>query len=241
MNSAPRRIEQSPGQESREKSRVAESSLSSRPRSVMSVDLHPRKRPSEASEMIEGSLISRRQSGENADVRSGRTSRITSPRKERVDTVYSGWEEPNFIRRPARKSSPVPQEEMSLTDYADLPPITQHERKSDRENPLARTRIRPEPPLSPLRKNEAFRKNRPSRYSMETPCIHVDQLVDHTTIPVKLSSSKPLREPRRRTATETRTHRDTRAPRYKTRMPRRHQCVQPDDDLEAHITRPRDA
>ena len=68
----------------------------------MSVDLHPRKRPSEASEMIEGSLISRRRSGESADVRSGRTSRITSPRKERIDTAYRRWEEPNSTRRPVR-------------------------------------------------------------------------------------------------------------------------------------------
>ena len=182
----------------------------------MSVDLHPRKRKGEASEMIEGSLVSQRRSGESVDVRSGRTSRITSPRKERIDTAYRRWEEPNFTRRPARKSSPVPQEEMSLTDYADLPPTTQYERKSDRESPFARTRIdtayrrweapnftrrperksspvpqeemsltdyadlppttqyerksdrespfartriRPGPPLSPLRESEDFRKN----------------------------------------------------------------------------------
>ena len=298
VNSVPRRIEQDPGQETREKLRVAESSLASGRRSVMSVDLHPRKRPSEASEIIEGSQISRRRSGEGAGVRSGKTSRIMSPRRERMDTAYSGWEEPNFTHRPARKSSPVPQEgmsladyvdlprrsgegtdvrsgrtlritpprkeridtaysgweepnftrqparrpspvpqeemsltdyvdlprrsgegtdvrsgrtsrivpprkeridtaysgceetnftrqparkpspvpqeEMSLTDYADLPPITQHERRSDRENPFARIRMRPEPPLFPLRENETFRKNRPSQYSMETPCIHVD-------------------------------------------------------------------
>ena len=43
VNSAPRRIEQDPGQETREKLKVAESSLASSRRSVMSVDLHPRK------------------------------------------------------------------------------------------------------------------------------------------------------------------------------------------------------
>ena len=235
-NSATRRIEQDPGQETREKLKVAESNLAPSRRSVMSVDLRPRKRPSEASEVIEGSQNSRRRSGEGAGVRSGRTSRITSPREERMDTAYSGWEEPNFTHQTARKASPVPQEKMSLTDcvdlprrsgegtgvrssrtsritpprrervetaysgweetnftrqsarkpsldpqeetsltdYADLPPITQHERRSDRENPFVWDRTRPESPLYPPRENEAFRKNRPSRHSMETPCIHVD-------------------------------------------------------------------
>ena len=184
VNSVSRKMERNPGQESRETSKVAESSVASRRRNVMSVDLHPRKRPSEASEMIEGSLFSRRRSGESTDVRSGRTPRSTPPRKERIDTAYRRWEEPNFTHRPARNFSPVPQEEMSLTDYADLPPTTQcerdfppttqYERKSDRESPFTRTRTRPGPPLSPLRENEDFRENRPSRYSMETPCIHID-------------------------------------------------------------------
>ena len=115
-----------------------------------------------------------RRSGESVNVRSGRTSRITTPRKKRIDAAYSGWEEPNFTRKSARTPSPVPQEEMKMTDYADLPPITQHERRSNRKNPFAWIRTRLEPPLSPLRENETSRKNRPSRYSMETPCIHVD-------------------------------------------------------------------
>ena len=115
-NSATRRIEQDPGQGTREKSNLASSR-----RSVMSVDLRPRKRPNEASEVIEGSQNSRRRSGEGAGVRSGRTSRITSPQKERMDAAYSGWEEPNFVHRTARKASPVPQEEMSLTDCVDFP------------------------------------------------------------------------------------------------------------------------
>ena len=153
---------------------MAESSLASRWRSVLSVDLHPRKRLSEASEMIEGSLISQRRSGKSADVRSGRTSRITSPQKERMDTAYRRWEEPSFTRRSMRKSSPVPWEEMNLTTYADPPPTTRYERESDQEDPSARTRVRTEPPLSPLRENTISKKNRASRYSMETPCIHVD-------------------------------------------------------------------
>ena len=230
-NSATRRIEQDPGQGTREKSNLASSR-----RSVMSVDLRPRKRPSEASEVIEGSQNSRGRSREGAGVRRSRTSRKTSPQKERMDTAYSGWEEPNFAhrtvreaspvpqeemsqtdrvdfprrseegtgvrssrtpkampprreraetaysgweetdftRRSARKQSPDPQEEMSLTDYADLPSITQHERRSDRENSFARDRTRPESPFYSPRANENFRKNRPSRHSMETPCIHVD-------------------------------------------------------------------
>ena len=161
-NNAPRRIERSPGQESRERSGVAESSLASRRRSVLSVDLHPRKRPSETSEMIEGNLISRRRSGESADVRSGRTSRITSPQKERMDTAYRRWEEPSFTRRSMRKLSPVPREEMNLTDYADPPPTTRYEQESDRKDPSARTRVRTEPPLSPLRENTISKKNRVS-------------------------------------------------------------------------------
>ena len=63
---------------------------------------------------------------------------------------------------------------MSLTDYADLPSITQYERRSDRENSFAQDRMRPESPFYSPRANETFRKNRPSRHSMETPCIHVD-------------------------------------------------------------------
>ena len=173
-SNASRMIKRSPGQESRERSGVAGSSLASRRRSVLSVDLHPRKRPSEASETIEGSLISRRRSGESADVRSSRRSRITSPQKEKIDTAYRRWEEPSFTRRSRRKSSPVPQEEMSLTDYADLPPTTRYGRESDREDPYVRTRVRIEPPLSPLRENTISKKNGASRYSMETPCIHVD-------------------------------------------------------------------
>ena len=63
---------------------------------------------------------------------------------------------------------------MSLMDYEELPPITQRERRSDQENPVTRVRTRPEPPLSPPRENETFKRNRPSRNSMETPCIHID-------------------------------------------------------------------
>ena len=63
---------------------------------------------------------------------------------------------------------------MSLTDYEEHPPITQRERRSDQENHVTRVRTRPEPPPSPPRENETFRRNRPSRYSMETPCIHID-------------------------------------------------------------------
>ena len=192
-NSVPRTMERSPGQESRGASRVAESSLASRRRSVRSVDLHPRRRLSEASEIVEGSLISRRRSGESVNVRSSRTSRVASPRKERRTTAYHRWEKPIFTRQLARNSSPVPQEE-SLTDYAELPPITQrkqevslatqyerelppttqYERESHRESPLARTRTRPRSFPSPTREIEDFRKNQRSRYSMETPCVHTD-------------------------------------------------------------------
>ena len=120
-NNATRRIEQDPGQETREKLKATESNLASSRRSVMSVDLRPKRRSSKASEVIEGSQNSRRRSGEGVGVRSGRAPRVTSPRKERMDTAYSGWEEPDFTHRTARKASPVPQEEMSLTGCVDLP------------------------------------------------------------------------------------------------------------------------
>ena len=110
----------------------------------------------------------------SSDVRSGRRSRITSPQKEKIDTAYRRWEEPSFTRQSRRRSSPVPQEEMNLTDDMDLPPTTRRGRESDREDPYARARVRIEPPLSPLRENTISKKNRASRYSMETPCIHVD-------------------------------------------------------------------
>ena len=107
-DNATRRIEQVPGQGTREKLNLASSR-----RIVIGMDLSPRKRPSEASEAIEGSQNSRGRSGESAGVRPSRTSRITSPQKEKMDTAYSGWEEPNFAHRTAREASPVPQEEMS--------------------------------------------------------------------------------------------------------------------------------
>ena len=120
-NSATRKIEQGPGQETREKLKAAESNLASSRRSVTSLELRPGKRPSDQSEVIEGSQSSRRQDGEGPGVRSGRASRIASPRKERMKTPYSGWEEPNLIHQTARRVNLVPQEETSPTDRVDLP------------------------------------------------------------------------------------------------------------------------
>ena len=168
-NSATRKIERGPGQETREKLKAAELNLASSRRSVTSLELRPGKRPSEASE-----------------------------RQEKMKTVYSGWEEPNLIHRTARRVNPDPQEEMSLTDYEELPPITQRERRSDQENPVTRVRTRPEPPLSPPRENETFKRNRPSRNSMETPCIHIDP--SRTTRPrpdFRYASEAPSRVPAR--------------------------------------------
>ena len=59
-------------------------------------------------------------------------------------------------------------------DHTDPPPATRYGWEIDREDPSARTRVRTEPPLSPLRENTVSKKNRASRHSMETPCIHVD-------------------------------------------------------------------
>ena len=153
----------------------------------MSVDLRPRKRLSEASEVSKGSQNSQRH----------RISRITSPRK-RMDTANSGWEETNFTHRSARDPNLDPQDEMSLTDYEELPPITQREQRSDQENPVTRVRTRPEPPLSPPRENETFKRNRPSRNSMETPRIHIDS--SRATRPppdFRYASEAPSRVPAR--------------------------------------------
>ena len=220
-NSVTRKIEQDPGQETREKLKAAESNLASSRKSVMSLELRPGKRPSEASEAIEGSQSSQRHDGEGVGARSGRVSRTTSPRKERMKPAYSGWEDPNHTHQSARRVNPVPQEEMrltdrvdlprrsgegtgvrssrtpkitpprregvdvayseweeanltrqsarkstldpqeemSLTDYEELPPITQRKQRSDQEKPFTRVRTRPEPPFCPPRENETFRKN----------------------------------------------------------------------------------
>ena len=56
---------------------MAESNPASRRRSVLSVDLHPRRRSSEAPEVAEASLASQRRSGLSMDPRSGR-SRLTN-------------------------------------------------------------------------------------------------------------------------------------------------------------------
>ena len=79
-NDTTRGIEQDPRQEAREKSNLNPSRMS-----VMSVDLRPRKRLSEASEVSKGSQNSQRH----------RTSRNMSPRK-RMDTANSGWEGTNL-------------------------------------------------------------------------------------------------------------------------------------------------
>ena len=104
-NDTTRGIEQDPRQEAREKLNLTPSR-----RSVMSVDLRPRKRLSKASEVSKRSQNSQRH----------RTSRITSPRK-RMDTANSLWEGTNLTYQTARKASPVLQEEMSLTDCVDIP------------------------------------------------------------------------------------------------------------------------
>ena len=160
---ATRGIEQAAGQRTREKLNLASSR-----RSVIGVDLRPKKRPSEASEVSEGSQSSRGRSGEE-----NRMPKAMPSRRKRAETAYSGWEEKDFTRQSAREPSLDPQEEMSPTDYADLPSITQYERRSDRENSFVQDRMRLESPFYSPRANETFRKNRP-RYSMETPCIHVD-------------------------------------------------------------------
>ena len=115
-----------------------------------------------------------RQGGKRAGVRSSRTPKTMPRRRERAETVYSEWEETNFTRRSPRDLNLDPQDEMSLTEYADLPPINQHERRSDRESYPVRGRIRQESPPRFPGENETSRRDWPSRQSMETPCIYVD-------------------------------------------------------------------
>ena len=89
----------------------------------------------------------------------------TVPRwREKAETVYSDWEETNFIYQSARDPNLDPQDEMSLTEYAEFPPISQHERRSDRES--YPTRFPGE--------NETPRRDRPSQQVRETPWIHAD-------------------------------------------------------------------
>ena len=132
---------------------------------------------------------------------------------------------------------------MSLTDYEEHPPITQRERRSDQENPVTRVRTSPEPPPSPPRENETFRRNRPSRYSMETPCIHIDP-PRAARSPPEFRYASELEAPSRVPAQDS--YWNENLPRYpSTRVQdmytRHHRCVQPDDDPEARSTRPRDA
>ena len=154
-------------------------------RSVMSEDLRPKRRLSEASEINKGSQnLQRRRMSRIASPRkrtdtanSGwegtnpvyRTARSRTPktvprRRDRVETVYSDWEETNFIYRSARDSNLGLQDETSPTEYAEFPPISQHERRSERRS------------YSPhfIGENETPRKVRPSRQTRETSWTHTD-------------------------------------------------------------------
>ena len=203
-------IEQHPGQEAWEKSNPKP-----RRRSVMSVDLRPKKRLSEASEVSKGSQNSQRhrisrttsprkkmdtansgwegtnltyrtarkasltlqeemslmgcvdtprQGRKYVDVCSSGTPKAVPQRREKAETVYSDWEETNFIYQSARDPNLDPQDEMSLTEYAEFPPISQHERRSDRES---------YPPRFPG-ENETSRRDWPSQQVRETPSIYTD-------------------------------------------------------------------
>ena len=148
-------------------------------RSVESEDLRPRRRLSETFEMSQrekGSqnlqryrtsrIASPRKRTDTAN--SGwegtnpvyRTARSRTPktvprRRDRAETVYSDWEETNFIYRSARDSNLGLQDETSPTEYAEFPPISQHERRSERRS------------YSPhfIGENETPSKVRPSRQS----------------------------------------------------------------------------
>ena len=89
---ATRGIEQAPGRRTREKSNLASSR-----RSVIDMDMRPKKRPSEASEAIEGSQSSRGGRGEE-----NRMPKAMSSQRKRAETAYSGWEEKDFTHQLAR-------------------------------------------------------------------------------------------------------------------------------------------
>ena len=105
-----------------------------------------------------------RKGREYVDVCSNRTPKTVSRQRDRAETVYSDWEETNFIYRSARDSNLGPQDETSLTEYAEFPPISQHGRRSDRQS---------YPPHF-IGENETPRKDQPSRQARETPWIHTD-------------------------------------------------------------------
>ena len=115
-----------------------------------------------------------RQGGKYVDVCSSGTPKTVPRWREKAETVYSDWEETNFTHRSVRDPNLDPQDEMSLTEYADLPPISQHEQRSDRESYPVRGSIRQGSPPHFPGENEISRRDRPSQQVRETPWIYTD-------------------------------------------------------------------
>ena len=113
---------------------------------------------------LTGCVDTPREGRKYVGVCSSGTPKTVPRRREKAETVYSDWEETNFIYQSARDPNLDPQDEMSLTEYAEFPPISQHERRSDRES---------YPPRFPG-ENETPRRDRPSQQVRETPWIHTD-------------------------------------------------------------------
>ena len=142
-------------------------------RSVESEDLRPRKRPSETFEM------SQREKG-SQNLRRYRTSRIASPQRE---TVYSDWEEMSSVYRSARDSNLGLQDEVSPTEYAEFPPVSQQGRSERRSY---------HPRL--MSENETPRRIRPSRQARETSWTHADspQVLVTSPGPLRIIKREPL-------------------------------------------------
>ena len=112
-NSATRKIEQGPGQETREMLKAAESNLASSRRSITSLELRPGKRPSDQSEVIEGSQSSRRQDGGRRRCPFGKGIKNYVPtERENENTVQRmGGTKPHSSNSEKSKPSPAGRDE----------------------------------------------------------------------------------------------------------------------------------
>ena len=109
-----------------------------------------------------------------------RTSRIASPQRE---TVYSDWEEMSSVYRSARDSNLGLQDEVSPTEYAEFPPVSQEGRSERRSY---------HPHF--ISENETHRRIRPSRQARETSWTHTDspQVIVTSPGPRRIVKREPL-------------------------------------------------
>ena len=185
-STASRRTDRSPdyrpGRRSSVASEVAEPNLASQWRSNLSVDLHSRRKSSVASRRTDPSPDPKE--GRRLSVVSGvaesnlafqsRRSRLVSPEGEKTYPARRQLEESSFTHQSRRRLSPVPQRE-PIMSHTEPPAAARYDWEIDRADPSVRPRMRTEPPSSPPHESTTpFRRNRASRHSVETPCIHID-------------------------------------------------------------------